>query len=85
MPQAYASVDRLSKLQRHTLYLDANKSETEPLVDNAVAVFRSRLLPGYTEYFPGSGAKIPGHAATGIRSQPIDELAYFRAELPKKG
>jgi hypothetical protein len=32
-------------------------SETEPFVENAIAIFHSRLFPGYAEYFPGSGAK----------------------------
>jgi hypothetical protein len=27
------------------------------------------LFPGYSEYLPGSGQKIPGYAATGIRPQ----------------
>jgi hypothetical protein len=52
--------------------LGMNKPEMQPLVENAVAIFRSRLIPGYAEYFPGSGAKIPGYAATGIRPQAID-------------
>jgi hypothetical protein len=29
------------------------------------------VLPGYAELFPGSGKKVPGSLATGIRPQPV--------------
>jgi hypothetical protein len=61
----------------HTLYFGSNKSETEPFVENAMTIFRSRLFPGYAEYFPGSGQKIPGYVATGIPPQAIDESDPF--------
>jgi hypothetical protein len=42
---------------RSTLYIAANRSETELFVENAITIFRSHLFPGCAEYFPGSGAK----------------------------
>lgn len=48
------------------LYLGVNRSETEAFVENAITIIRSRLFPGFVKYFPGSGAKIPDCAATGI-------------------
>jgi hypothetical protein len=41
----------------NTPYSGANRSETELLVEDAITIFRSRLFPGYAEYFPGSGVK----------------------------
>jgi hypothetical protein len=73
-----ALVDPLSRRGGNTLYFGANRSETELLIEDAVAIFHSRLIPGYAEYFPGSGQKIPGYVATGICPQAIDESGPFR-------
>jgi hypothetical protein len=36
-------------------------------------------IPGFAEFFPGSGKKIPGSALTGIPSKVIDSKLGFNA------
>jgi hypothetical protein len=56
------------------------------VLDKCNHIFNSRIIPGYAEYFPGSGQKIPGYVATGIRPQPIDISVpiFTAAERPNR-